>query len=619
MAISSEDVQRVRDASDIVDVFSDRVPLRQRGRDFWCCCPFHEEKTPSCKIDPSTQLFYCFGCHKGGDVFKFVQELDGIDFPDAVRRLADRAHIELQETSTRGPSQSERARLKDVCQSSLEFFHMQLMRGKGAEANAARMYLSGRGFGGEVPKRWQLGFAPGRGTLVAHLRAAGFSQKDMVDANVAVMRNGRLVDRFFNRVMFPIFDEAGDCIAFGGRVIGDGEPKYLNSQETPLFHKSRVLYGLDKAKSSITASGVAIVVEGYTDVIACHEAGVGNVVATLGTALTRQHIRAISRHASKRIVYLFDGDAAGQRAADRALEFIGDSMTESAGRRRVDLVACTLPDNLDPADFIALHGADALREAVDAAVPLISYGIDRRIAACDIETPEGRAAAAESALSVLAPIKDSLLAKDYAVQIAGKLRLREDDVLQRLASMAAPRPQRESAGGDGTPEPAAPEPTAVPTRLTETETSRRRFEENVLGVCGKNPAIALRHADALASVNWHVRLHADVASTMLDLLSGNPSATPADLVSATTNAHPASARLFASVSDAGHDPEASMTYALEELALGDLEDAIETYRGQLQNDSGLTPEEQDMLFQTVAALQKDLAARRALHAKQVVL
>ena len=377
MAISSDDVQKVRDASDIVEVFSERVPLKQRGRDFWCCCPFHEENTPSCKVDPNTQLFYCFGCHKGGDVFKFIQEIEGLEFPDAVRRLAERAHIELQETGGRGPSQGEKARLKDVCRASQEFFHTQLMRGKSHEANEARMYLANRGFGGEVPKKWQLGFAPGRGELVSHLRSLGFTQKEMLDANVAVQRDNRLSDRFYNRVMFPIFDEVGECIAFGGRVMGEGEPKYLNSQETPLFSKKRTLYGLDKAKSGITATGVASVVEGYTDVIALHEAGVTNVVATLGTALGQHHIRMISRHASKRIVYLFDGDEAGQRAADRALQFIGESMTESAGKRRIELVACTLPDNLDPADYVEKYGADALREQVDAAFPLISFG-DRK-------------------------------------------------------------------------------------------------------------------------------------------------------------------------------------------------------------------------------------------------
>lgn len=613
MAISNEDIQKVRDATDLVEVFAERVPMRQRGRDFWCCCPFHEEKTPSCKVDPNTQLFYCFGCHKGGDVFKFIQEIEGIEFLDAVRRLAERAHIELTETAGRGPSQGEKARLKDVCKASAEFFHTQLMRGKSAEAAAARDYLAGRALGGEVPKRWQLGFAPGRGALVKHLRSLGFSNKEMLDANVAVQRENRVTDRFYNRVMFPIFDEMGDCIAFGGRVLGAGEPKYLNSQETPLFHKSRTLYGLNKAKASITATGVAIVVEGYTDVIACHEAGLTNVVATLGTALTRQHIRAISRHASKRIVYLFDGDEAGQRAADRALEFIGESMTEEAGKRRIDLVACTLSNNLDPADFIAQEGAGALQEAVDAAVPLISFGIERRIAAFDTETAEGRAAAVGEALAVLAPIKDSLVAKEYAVQIAGRLHLRENDVLERLSKLKAPRPSYQNQTPVEQTQRAPVQEVAI--ELSETETSRRNYEANVLGVCAKEPNLAIQHAQALAGINWHVPLHAQVAAQLLDILAEQPATKAADVVAAITEQYPASARIFATSAGDTQGMEAYAAYALEELAIGDAEEAIAVYKDQLQDGAGLSEEKTELLFQTVAALQQELALRKAAHAR----
>ena len=622
MAISSEDIQKVRDASDIVEVFSERVPLRQRGREFWCCCPFHEEKTPSCKVDPNTQLFYCFGCHKGGDVFKFVQEIEGIEFPDAVRRLAERAHIELQETAGRGPSQGEKARLKDVCREASEFFHLQLMRGRSSEANAARMYLANRGFGGEVPKKWKLGFAPGKGELVAHLRTRGFANKEMIDANVAVERNGRVSDRFFNRVMFPIFDEVGDCIAFGGRVMGNDEPKYLNSQETPLFHKSRVLYGLDKAKAGITATGVAIVVEGYTDVIACHEAGVTNVVATLGTALTKQHIRSISRHASKRIVYLFDGDAAGQRAADRALEFIGESMTPEAGKRRIDLVACTLPDNLDPADFIANEGADALRAAVEEAQPLISFGIERRLAAFDTETAEGRASAVTEALAVLAPIKDSLLAKDYAIQIAGRLHLRENDVLDRLAKLKAPRVSYNddsapsyAAGSSASQSIDASEPVPEPIQLTETEISRRSYEGNLLGVCAKEPRLVQQYSSELAGINWHDPLHSAVASQLLDILAKDPSASAASIVAAITTTLPASARLFATSAGDAQGAEAYVAYALEALSMGDLEEAVDVYHAQLKNPEGLSSEEQDLLLETVTQLQKELNERKTAHAR----
>ena len=311
MAISDEDIQKVREASDLVAIMGETGPVKQRGRDFWLCCPFHNEKTPSCKIDPALQLWHCFGCGEGGDVFAFIMKSQDLSFPEAVRYLAERAHIDIaDDQAKRGPGmgQGAKARLRAVCAEAAEFFHMQLMRSKSPQAGAARAYLSQRGLGGDIPKTWMLGFAPGQGALVRHLASKGFQSNEMIQANVAVVgSDGRVRDRFFNRVMFPIKDEQGQCIAFGGRVIGKGEPKYLNSQETPLFHKGRMLYALDKAKAAMASTGVAVVSEGYTDVIAMHEAGIRNAVATLGTALTRTHIRVLSRHARNRIVYLFDG------------------------------------------------------------------------------------------------------------------------------------------------------------------------------------------------------------------------------------------------------------------------------------------------------------------------
>ncbi|ROT89843.1 DNA primase [Gordonibacter urolithinfaciens] len=397
--ISEEDIQKVREASDLVAIIGERTPVKQRGRDFWCCCPLHNEKTPSFKIDPVLQLWHCFGCNEGGDVFGFLMKTEDLSFPEAVRKLAERAHIDIADTGGRGgvPS-SKKARLKAVCEATAAFYHTQLMRNPDADAAAARSYLAGRGLGGDVPRRWRLGFAPGRGQLVRHLSAQGFSAEEMVEANVAMKdRGGKLRDRFFNRVMFPIGDAQGECIAFGGRVIGKGEPKYLNSQETSVFHKSQVLYGLDHAKAAMAATGVAVVVEGYTDVIALHEAGIGNAVATLGTALTMRHIRLLARHAQHKIVYLFDGDEAGQRAADRALGFIDDSMTPEAGRAKVELAAVTLPDNLDPAEFVGARGADALRELIARAQPLLKYGIERRLAAHDLGSAEGRSRSLHSA------------------------------------------------------------------------------------------------------------------------------------------------------------------------------------------------------------------------------
>lgn len=618
---SPEDIQRVREANDLVEVFSERVPVKQRGRDFWCCCPFHQEKTPSCKIDPAAQFWHCFGCGEGGDVYKFIEKIDDLSFPDAVRYLARRGNVPLAETGG-GMPQGKKARLREVCRVTAEFYHVQLMRGRGDGPAAARAYLAGRGLGGAVPNEWMLGYAPGSGKLVAHLRAKGFKPDEMVQANVAVEgKNGRGPrDRFFERVMFPIFDVRGECIAFGGRVLGDGEPKYLNSRETPLFHKSEVLYGMDRAKAAMTATGTAVVCEGYTDVIFLHKAGVANAVATLGTALTMQHIRLISRYASKRIVYLFDGDAAGQRAANRALEFIDESMTPEAGKTRVELLAVVLPDNLDPADFVLQRGAEALQQQLDAAVPLLQFGIDRRLASYDLDTPEGRTRAMADALSVLAPIKDSVLAKDYAIQIAGRTGTREADVLDRLAHLKRPsRPdERSRRAGDGaartapTPEPSVP--AAPPVPLDSAEVNRRRTEREFISLCAAYPQLALQHAQQLSQASWHDADNGRAAQLLIDALAANPHATPAQIISEASQAMPRAANILTSARSTDLPPDQLARFLSEELAIGDQEQAIESLKRRLR-DPNLPADEGDLLNQAVIALQAELRTMRANHVR----
>ncbi len=628
MAITDEDIQKVREASDLVAIMGERTPLKQKGRDFWLCCPFHNEKTPSCHIDPAQQRWHCFGCGEGGDVFAYIMKLEDLTFPEAVRRLAERAHIEISDDGARGRAgvgQGRRARLKAVCGEAAAFYHMQLMRSKSPKAQAARQYLGGRNLGGQVPKTWQLGFAPGGGSLVRHLRAKGFAPDEMIQANVALTgRDGRLRDRFFERVMFPINDEAGECIAFGGRVVGSGEPKYLNTQETPLFHKGRVLFALDKAKAAMAATGVAVVCEGYTDVIAMHERGITNAVATLGTALTRQHIRVLSRHARNRIVYLFDGDAAGQRAADRALQFIDSSMTPEAGHARIELAAVTLPDNLDPAEFLESHGADELKALIDQAKPLLEYGIERRLSAWDLTRAEGRAAALSDALAVLAPIKDSLLAKDYARQIASRCRAREEDVMAQLASLRAPRVVDEGEPGKagsrltGKPAPGGVQAAAPARRaLPPEEINRRKLERQLVVLAAARPDLALAHADALASVRWHDALSASVADSVLAILAENPLATASDILSAAVRADMRAANLLSRGIDEGTDAEALASYLVEELSISDAEEAAAELRAQLAGTDEADAETYEMLYEAVAALQRDITARRQAQRESV--
>ena len=329
-----------------------------------------------------------------------------------------------------------------------------LMRGKDSRP---REYFASRGMGGDVCRRYCLGFAPGRNALVSHLSQAGFTPQEMIDANVAVSRGrGQLADRFYDRVMFPIFDEQGHNIAFGGRIMGDGQPKYLNTAETSVFHKKRNLYGFNWAKEFIVAQDTAIVVEGYTDCIACWEAGIKNVVATLGTALTEHHVKTLTRFA-KRIVYMFDGDAAGQKAARRAIQFIEqDSM---------DLRCVVLPDGNDPMEFITAHGGEALQARIDAAEPLMDFVYRSLQESSDITTPGGRAKALEDALTLIYPLRDSYMIDTYFIQIADLLGLdletvrassgrvfrdvakREDAERRREQSYERQRAQAERAGG----------------------------------------------------------------------------------------------------------------------------------------------------------------------------
>jgi DNA primase len=436
--ISDDDVQRVRDAADIVALVSETVPLRQKGRLFWGLCPFHGEKTASFKVDPATQLWHCFGCGLGGDAFGFLMKTQNLEFPDAVRLLADRARIEIVEEGGTGVPQGRRERLVAACSSAAEFFHKTLTGSKDAGAETAREYLAGRGFGSQVAKSWRLGYAPsGRGLLASDLTRQGFTRDEMVEANLALVGDsGTIKDRFYNRVMFPITDLQGRTIAFGGRIIGEGNPKYLNSADTPIFHKSANLYAIDRAKNEIVATGTAVVVEGYTDVIALHEAGIRNAVATLGTALTARHVKLLGRFA-KRIVYLFDGDEAGMRAADRAAEFLDFTSTPEAGSARLDLLVAVLADGKDPADHVSAHGADGMREVIESASPLLRFVIDRRLDAHDLTTPEGRARALASAAGVLASVRGSILAQDYTNHVADRL-MTDYATVQAAAKSARP-------------------------------------------------------------------------------------------------------------------------------------------------------------------------------------
>ena len=597
--ISDEDVQRVRDATDLISLISERIVLRQKGRLFWGLCPFHGEKTPSLKVDPGTQLWHCFGCGRGGDAFGFVIESDHVDFPDAVRLLADRARIDIVEEAGGAP-RGRKERLMAVSEEAAEFYQRMLTGSRDAGPTKAREYLAARGFGSGVAKTWGLGYAPGHSALVRHLTAKGFSADELVDANLAVRGDsGGLKDRFYERVMFPISDLQGRPIAFGGRVIGKGEPKYLNSSDTPLFKKSANLYAIDRAKAQITSTGTALVVEGYTDVIALHEVGLRNVVATLGTALTRQHIKLLGRFA-KTVIYVFDGDEAGLRAADRASEFIDSDVTPEAGGGRVELRVAMIPDGMDPADYAANKGADALKAVLEKAVPLLQFSIDRRLARWDLERPEERARALKEAAAVLAPVKDSILADDYANYIADRL-MADFATVRRAISSAHPAPSpRESAVG----------PELPPSEEAAYDTPRLRTERELLAVLASRQDLRCKAQELLAFDLLSAEVHRAMAQVIADAgerVSAN------EVHGRLEQQIPGSAKLLsgARLSEDAEDAAALADGLERRLKEFELERRIAVGRAQLRSaDSFQSQTEYDDVFREVSALQRKLDALR---------
>ncbi|MHB9004035.1 MAG: DNA primase [Coriobacteriia bacterium] len=484
--ISDEDIARVRDATDAVALISETVVMNKKGRLFWGCCPFHGEKTPSFKVDPGTGLWHCFGCGAGGDVFGYLMRRENVEFPDAVRQLADRARIELEETGEVGPSRSQKDRLMSAHDAAAEFYHTHLMTSHDEGATKARAYLANRGFGTPVAKTWKLGYSPGRGRLTRHLTSLGFSAEEMVTANLAFKGDDSGVrDRFYERIMFPIHEIGGKTIGFGGRIIGKGEPKYLNTSETPVFHKSQHLYAIDVAKNEIVKAQSAVVVEGYTDVIALHEAGIRNAVATLGTALTRQHIKLLGRF-TNRIVYLFDADEAGLRAAERAIEFI-DTAIGPAGSQAIDLRVAIIPEGMDPADYVAVKGAPALLEVLESAIPLMQFVLDRRMSRHALETPEGRANALADVAGVLKTVAGSLLAQDYTNKVADRL-LTDYATVERAISSARPAFAQTPSAAD------VAQPSKAPARVD----TRVRAERELVGLLVTYPQLRLKAQELLS-------------------------------------------------------------------------------------------------------------------------
>jgi DNA primase len=444
MGIHDEDVEAVRAASDIVAIVSEYTPLRRVGQRWQGLCPFHSEKTPSFSVNAADAVYYCFGCQAHGDVITFVREKQQLDFVGAVEWLAGKANITLRYTDRHeGEGRRRRAKLVDTMGRAVAWYHERLL--SGPDAGVARKYLRERGLDGDVVRDFQIGWAPDAwDELTRALRL----DDDLATGTGLARRNsrGRLNDHFRARILFPIHDDRGDPVSFGGRILPGGEGpgnqgKYKNTTETPLYNKSKVLYGLDRSKTSIVTAGTAVICEGYTDVIGFHRAGVPLAVATCGTALTDEHVTLLTRFAARRLVLAFDADSAGQAAAARFYRWEREHDLEVA--------VADLPPGQDPAD---VAGSDPARlaAAVDGATPFLRFRLDRAFAAADLTSNEGRARAAERALEIVAEHPTDLVRDQYVMDVASRCRVEPDrlrTLLDQVRSRPAPRPDE---GGRGT-------------------------------------------------------------------------------------------------------------------------------------------------------------------------
>ncbi|MFO7960616.1 MAG: DNA primase [Nitriliruptoraceae bacterium] len=418
--IVKDDIDALRAQADIVAVVGEYTTLKRAGRSFKGLCPFHTEKTPSFTVTPDGNFYNCFGCGVSGDLYDFLMRIEGLEFPEAVEALARRTGFQLryeQMSARERRAVGERSRLVAATAAARDFLVAQLFADQG---KVARDYLRARGFSRADAEAFEVGFAPNRFDAMSRaLTADGIPEQDLI-ATGLVARNerGGLRDRFRGRLMFPIHDPGGDVIGFGGRILPDLDyggfepPKYLNSAETPLYKKTRVLYGIRQARSEIVRAEQVLVCEGYTDVMALHQAGVANAVATCGTAVGVEHLRMLARYA-QRVVLAFDADAAGVKAAERAWEAARELSGEGQGPR-LDLRVLVLPDGTDPADLVGEVGAAGVRDALDAATPVVPFVLRHHLGDADLTSEAGRTAALRDALTVLGRETDPDLRREWA-------------------------------------------------------------------------------------------------------------------------------------------------------------------------------------------------------------
>ena len=425
MGIMDDDIRRVREESDIIRLITQHTQLKKVGRSWKGLCPFHNEKTPSFTVNQENGRYYCFGCQAKGDSIEFLREIDSLDFVAAVEILAAQNGIPLRYTDKQeSKSRNRRKELVELVSQAVDFYHEKLIDMENPDARPAREYLKQRGLGGDIAEKFSIGWASDSwDSLCKHLAV---SNEDLLASGLGgINKNGGQYDFFRNRILFPIFSEQGDPIAFGGRKLPDGEgPKYKNTSDgAEIYSKSQILYGLNWAKEEAGRIDELVVCEGYTDVIGCHEAGISRAVATCGTALTQEHVRKMSRFA-KKVLLAFDADNAGQSAAEKVYEWESEF--------DVLFKVADLPEGQDPGD-LAFSNPDDLKQIIDTAKPHMQFRVDRVLKKGDFESKEGRAKVAIEAMKVVAQHPDELIRDQYIVQIADKCLIAADEIRRRAS------------------------------------------------------------------------------------------------------------------------------------------------------------------------------------------
>jgi len=434
MAEAGSFAERVKQQADIVRVVGEYVRLKKTGKDFSGLCPFHQEKSPSFTVSPIKQIFYCFGCGKGGDVFSFVMELEKSAFPEAVRTVAEKCGIAIPRPRERSPEErqenQQRSALVEMHREAQAFFTKQISGT--LEGKAARAYLEDRGLDNKAIDRFGIGYAPSDGDALLRVLKQKYPEKLLVESGLISRgeQGGRLFDRFRRRIMFPIANDSGKIVAFGGRALGDEMPKYMNSPETPIYSKSNVLYHMDRAKEALRRSDFAVLVEGYMDAIAVARAGISNVVASCGTSLAEPQIKLLSRF-TKRVIINYDPDNAGQMAAERSVALLLEQDFEV----RVLALPPVGDKKADPDLFIRERGVEEYTKLLKDSPPYVDYLI-ARARKMDLTTGEGKRRAVNFLLPYVQKIPNTILRSEWATRIAQQLHL-DEPVLRAALSKAA--------------------------------------------------------------------------------------------------------------------------------------------------------------------------------------